>query len=667
MHEKPTYEELEQRVQSLEKAESKCNRDEKELLESEEKYRDSTSNITGMIYREKPDWSMEIILNSGEVCDYLVDEFKTQKINWIDLIHPDDKERVFGEAAKLQEKPLSIIQEYRIFTKDGSMRWICDHKTSFFKEDGSFIGVNGIIYDITDRKLDEEHLRETRDYLEGLINFANASIIVWDPEFRITRFNHAFERLTGYEAREVLGKDLSILFPEASRDESISNIRHTLSGQYWESVEVPILRKDGNIRIAIWSSANMYSKDGTSLMATIAQGQDITARKHLEKQLAQAQKMEAIGTLAGGIAHDFNNILSVIIGYAELANMKIESDSEVKDDIKKVLTAADRAKSLVKQILTFSRQTQEEQKPIQMSLITKEALKLLRSSLPATIDIRQNIQSKSLILSNPTQLHQILMNLCTNGAHAMQEKGGILEVNLSDVVLDSDFVSTHPEIQPGAYQKLTVSDTGYGMTPDIQSRIFDPFFTTKPLAEGTGLGLPVVYGIVKDCGGTITVYSEPDKGTTFNLYFPSIENELEEKPGEYTVIPTGSEHILFVDDEKPIVDITRKILTYLGYVVDVRTSSLETLELFKAMPDKFDLVITDMTMPQMTGDALAQELMKIQPDLPVILCTGFSEKITKKKAETMGIKAFLMKPLLKEEMAHTIRRVLDEAKSSAHD
>ena len=667
MSEKPSYGELEQRIQELEQAEFRLKKAEEELRDTKEKYQSFFFNIPGMVYRGKSDWPTSIISNSEMVCGYSVDEFNTQMANWSDLIHPDDKKLVIEERANQQRKQKSIVQEYRIITKDGTVRWVSDHKTWVFKEDGSFFGIAGVVYDINDRKQAEEHLRETRDYLEGLINFANAPIIVWDTEAMITRFNHAFERLTGYEAREVVGKDFSILFPETSRGKSILDIRDTVRGQRWVSLEIPILCKDGNIRIVLWSSANMYSKDGTSIMATIAQGHDITDRNHLEKQLIQAQKMESLGSLAGGIAHDFNNILSAIIGYAELAKMKIEADSEIKNYIKEVLIASDRAKNLVKQILAFSRQGKDEQIPIQMGLIVDEALKLLKSSLPTTIDIHKNIQSKSIILSDPTQIHQILMNLCTNAAHAMLEKGGILEVTLTDVRLDSDFVSTHPGIQPGTYLKLSVRDTGHGMSDEVRIRIFDPFFSTKPIGEGTGLGMSVVHGIVKNCGGIITVYSVPDKGTTFNLYFPIIESMVEGKSREDMVLPTGTECILFVDDEKPIIDIAEKILEMLGYVVDVRSSSLEALELFKMMPDKFDLVITDTTMPQMTGDMLAQELMKIRPDIPVILCTGFSEKITRKKAEIMGIKAFLLKPLLKEDMARTIRKVLDEAKGSAQD
>jgi two-component system cell cycle sensor histidine kinase/response regulator CckA len=592
--------------------------------------------------------------------------------NIVERLHPDDVSKVIEAygAINAGRTPGGTswnghFIEARFCHKDGLWRTM----QCIFNALPSDLPVVGIVinlHDITERKRSDKALRESNDYLNKLVNYANAPIIVWDPKFRITRFNHAFERLTGYGAREVIDKDLSMLFPQVSKEESISNILDTLKGKHWVSLEVPILCKNGNIRIVLWSSANMYSEDSTSLIATIAQGHDITERKHLQKQLVQAQKMEAIGTLAGGIAHDFNNILSAIIGFTELAQMKLESDSEIKDDLKEVLTAGSRAKDLIKQILAFSCQTKEERMPVQMELIVKEALKLLRSTLPTTIDMRENIWSKSVILSDPTQLHQIVMNLCTNAAHAMREKGGILETTLTDVMLDSDFVSTHPDIHPGAYQKLTVSDTGHGIKLEVMNQIFDPFFTTKGVDEGTGLGLSVVYGIVKDCGGTITVYSEPDKGTTFNLYFPILKGTAEEKTSEYTIIPTGTERILLVDDEKPIVNIITKILSSLGYDVQSRTSSIEALELFKAMPKKFDLVITDMTLPQMSGDALAQELMKIRPDLPVILCTGFSENITKEKAETMGIKVFLMKPLLKEEMAHAIRRVLDEAKGSAY-
>jgi len=519
------------------------------------------------------------------------------------------------------------------------------------------------IEDITEHKRLEDQMAESEERYRRLFETATDGVLLLEKrEGNIAQANPAITEMLGYSNDEIIGKDLKdIGFPDDI--ETVQEILQTLEKDgIIHYKDTPLKKKNGQ-----YVDTDIYMVDKASLVQCNIR--DITERKRAEEEyeklqarLVQSQKMEAIGTLAGGIAHDFNNILSAIFGYTELALMKIDTETEIKADLKEVLLGAERAKDLVKQILAFSRQTLKEQMPVQVGLIAKEALKLLRSSLPSTIDIRQNIQSKSIVLSDPSQLHQIVMNLCTNAGHAMQAKGGILEVTLTDAALDSDFCLSHPEIQPGVYQKLTVSDTGCGMTADVMNRIFDPFFTTKPKGEGTGLGLSVVHGIVKDCGGTIAVYSEPDKGTAFHLYFPVIAGRAEVKPEEYAIIPTGTERILVVDDEKVISDIIQKNLTSLGYTVQARTSSLEALALFKAMPAKFDLVITDMTMPQMTGDALARKLMKIRPDLPVILCTGFSEKMTNEKSETIGIKAFLQKPLLKAEMGHMIRKVLDETK-----
>jgi CheY-like chemotaxis protein len=295
-----------------------------------------------------------------------------------------------------------------------------------------------------------------------------------------------------------------------------------------------------------------------------------------------------------------------------------------------------------------------------VKLIAKEVLKLLRSTLPATIEIRGNTQSDSLLMADLAQIHQVLMNLCINASHAMQETGGILEVGLADVHLDSEFASKHPDVIPGSFLRLTVSDTGHGMPPDIMDRIFDPFFTTKEKGEGTGLGLAVVHGIVKSLKGTITVYSQPEKGTTFNIFLPVMEREAEREKKTEEPLPTGTERILFVDDEPPLLDLGKKILEPLGYQVEVRSSAVEALELFKTHPERFDLVITDMTMPNMTGDRLSEQLMAVRPDIPVILCTGFSAKMDEKKAKAMGIRAFAFKPILKRDIAVAIRKVLDE-------
>jgi PAS domain S-box-containing protein len=396
---------------------------------------------------------------------------------------------------------------------------------------------------------------------------------------------------------------------------------------------------------------------------------DITRIKDLEKeslriqaQLQQAQKMEAIGTLAGGIAHDFNNILSAVIGYTEIVLGDVAEGSSQHHNLQEVLKAGNRARDLVNQILMFSRQTEKELKPVQINQIVIETLKLLRASLPTTIRIEPNLSSNSAVLADPTQIHQVMMNLCTNAAHAMREAGGILKIELIDTNLDDSFIEQHPYLSTGPYLKLGVSDTGHGMEQHVADRIFDPFYTTKERGEGTGMGLAVVLGIVKSHGGTITVESAVGDGSCFDVYLPIIEREAEAEIRPKPIMPTGSEYILFVDDEKSLVDLGLQILKRLGYDVTTRTSSVEALELFIAQPDKFDLVITDMTMPNMTGDQLAAKLMDIRADIPVILCTGYSERISKDKAHQIGIKEFVLKPIVMSDMAITVRKVLDECK-----
>jgi CheY-like chemotaxis protein len=327
---------------------------------------------------------------------------------------------------------------------------------------------------------------------------------------------------------------------------------------------------------------------------------------------------------------------------------------------REVLIAGNRAKDLVKQILTFSRQSGQEQKPVQVKLVVKEALKLLRASIPSTIKIQENIQSNSLVMGDSTQIHQVLMNLCINAAHAMEEKGGILTVSLFDVELNSEIISNYSDLKPGPYVNLTVTNTGHGMPPDVLEKIFDPFFTTKEKGEGTGMGLSVVHGIVHGHGGNIYAYSEPGIGSTFKVFIPSIERSLKSEHRIERPIPIGSERILYIDDELAIANMGKRMLESLGYDVIIRISSIEALELFRAQKDRFDLVITDMTMPQMTGENLARELMRIRPDIPVILCTGFSAKMDEKKAMAMGIHAFVSKPILKREIAEIIRKVLNK-------
>jgi signal transduction histidine kinase len=480
--------------------------------------------------------------------------------------------------------------------------------------------------------------------------------------------------------------------------EDLPLTRATVKGEIVRNEEWIVTRKDGTLVPILCNAAPIRDKDGNVIGGVIG-WQDITERRQAEEelrkahdqlerrveerteelltayerlkeetsereqaehQLRQSQKLEALGTLAGGIAHDFNNILAVIIGFTELAQDHQPDESQEARHLKKVLEASVRGRDLVKQMLTFSRKSDQEKKPLRLSSIVKETVKLLRASVPTTIDIRTNVKSESgVILGDAVQIQQVLMNLATNAAHAMQDKGGILYIELSDFSAGRSNGSI-AAIEPGPYMKLTVRDTGVGIPAGIKERIFDPFFTTKRVGKGTGLGLAVVMGIVKQSGGHITVESEPGGGSTFSVYFPmdTAGIEVVAAAGE-EAIPTGSARILLVDDEEALLETGEKLLAKLGYEVTSRQSSETALADIKEDPSGFDLVITDQTMPEMTGVELAKRILELRPDLPVILCTGFSHLVDADSAKAAGIANFVMKPLTTREIAKTIRDVLD--------
>ncbi len=510
----------------------------------------------------------------------------------------------------------------------------------------------------------ESALRESeRDYRE-LVQSANSIILRMDTDGKVIFFNDYAQKFFGFSNAEILGKSVvGTIVPEKDRSgfDLALMIREIVTHpERYVSNENENLRRNGErVRVA-WMNRAIYNNEG-EVKEILCVGIDVTEKWQLEKRLAQAQKMEAIGTLAGGIAHDFNNILSAIMGYTELSLIDMPSDSPLRKNLQQILKAGSRAKELVQQILTFSRQHDPELQPVKISLIVNEALKLLRASLPSTIQIQHRIQSNLAVFSDPTNVHQVLMNLCTNASFAMRENGGILGVTLTDADLDAQFAKHHPGITPGKFVKLTVSDTGYGMSPAIIERIFDPFFTTKSKGEGTGMGLSVAHGIVKGQGGAITVESTPGQGSVFDVYLPAIETEVLSSKDSEEMMVTGTEKILFVDDEDFQADIGQKMLTRLGYRVTARTSSAEALEVFRQNPDEFDLVITDMTMPTMTGDVLARKLLAVRPDIPIIACTGYSEKISPEIIQEIGIKELAMKPVVMTDIAQMIRRVLDAA------
>lgn len=385
-------------------------------------------------------------------------------------------------------------------------------------------------------------------------------------------------------------------------------------------------------------------------------------RLHLAEQLRQAQKMESIGTLAGGIAHDFNNILSAILGYTELAKIELPPDSPAQPSLDKVLTAGDRARDLVRHILAFSRKTEREIGPVNLSLVTKEALQLLRASIPTTVEFREQIQfHRATVLGDTTQLHQVIVNLCTNAAQAMEAEGGTLTVRLGDVFLDAQMLADLPNLTPGPYARLAVSDTGPGIPPDVQTRIFEPYYTTKDVGKGSGMGLAVVHGIVQSHGGMIRVKSAMGIGTEFEVFFPSLGPEsLEEPEAADFDLPTGTERILLVDDEEALAWMSAAQLESLGYAVTTMTDSLAALETFRDDPSRFDLIISDQSMPRLAGGDLAAALLKIRPNLPILLYTGYSTQIDADKARELGIRGFAMKPMAMAEMATFVRRLLDE-------
>jgi len=389
---------------------------------------------------------------------------------------------------------------------------------------------------------------------------------------------------------------------------------------------------------------------------------DITEQKRLEDELAQAHKMEAIGTLAGGIAHDFNNILSAIIGFTELAKVELEDGCSASANLAKVLQASHRAAGLVRQILTFSRKGAHKRKALQPYLIVKDSLNLIRASLPTTIEIIENISPESgTIWADPTQIHQIMINLCTNALHAMEEETGTLKVTLARRELNAEDVSGHPKVLPGPFIELSVSDTGCGMDQQTQRRIFEPFFTTKETGKGTGLGLSVVLGVVQDYEGMITVDSELGKGTTFHVYLPAIIEDVKTpvEAEEVEPLPIGTERILIVDDEIIIVALYEAVLSSLGYTVTAKTSSEEALSAFKTDPQSFDLLLTDQAMPALSGAKLAEEVLRLRPDLPIILCTGYSSTTSEEKAMEIGIKKYLRKPVDSKNLVRIVRSVLN--------
>ena len=640
------------------------------------------------------------------------DATETSGMVLMDLIHPDDAPR----AKKLFKELIagnrnSYQAESRYFKKNGDLLWVHEAFALLRNKNGEPKWVAGMAADITSRKKAQAELMLNEERLEALLklnemeNLSENEIIshVLEDAVRLTRSKIGYCHMIREDEQEDEVNFESTIWSKATLAECTTektaihaigktgvwancfkNRRPVIHNDYEDiatkgscpeghvsinrHMALPVFDKEKIISIiGVGNKTDPYDDADIRQINLLSQGmrrliQRIQADKEqrdLEAKLQQGQKMEAIGTLAGGIAHDFNNILSSIFGYTELAKIRSDEGQNAKEELEHVLAAGYRARDLVKHMLTFSRKTEIQKQPLSLSPLIKETLKFLRASLPSTISIKQKIEvSNSRVMADPTQMHQVLMNLCANAAHAMEKNGGKLHIHLKETELAYKRDITHKDLKAGKYLILTVADTGHGILKVNIDKIFDPFFTTKGREKGTGMGLSVVHGIIKDMEGDISVYSEPEKGTTFRILLPQFEGAISKEVVPHQIMPKGKGNILLVDDEKGIVISNRKLLERLGYKATTSTSSIEALKIFKKRANTFDLVLTDYTMPQMNGIELSKQLIQSRPDIPIVLCTGFSAQLTPEIVKKIGIREMIMKPLVASELAIAVKKAM---------
>lgn len=631
-------------------------RTEKELMESEEKFRLAflTSPDSININRIKDGTYLEINEGFTKIMGYSRED--TINKSSIELNIWKNKEDRNNLRAELEEKGLVENFEAEFIAKDGSIKFgLMSARIIKIKNEDLILSIT---HDITEKKQIEDQIKKSEERYREFFEEDLSGSYISTPEGQLIACNKKYLKIFGFKnTQEAFKMPITKIF-ETSEEGTVF-LQTIIREKKIINRESQFQKLDGTHLNLVGNASGVFNKNGEleNIRGFIL---DVTEQRRLESQIIQSQKMETIGTLAGGIAHDFNNILFPIVGHSEMLLDDVADDSPLKEGLNEIYTSALRAKELVNQILTFSRREKNELKLFKIQPILKEALKLIRATIPTTIEIVQEIQPDcGVINADPTQIHQVIMNLTTNAFHALEKTGGTLSVTLKEIELnDSELIN--PDMAPGFFACLTVEDDGIGMAKSVLDKIFDPFYTTKENGKGTGIGLSMVHGIIKNLNGGIQVISQPNQGTKFCVYIPVQRKTWVEEKQEKNSILGGTEHILLIDDEKSIVKMVSQMLERFGYTITTHTSSVEALEIFRNNHALFDLVITDLAMPKLSGTGLAKELVAIRPDIPILLCTGFSDSVSREEAFSMGIIDLLMKPIVMDDMAQKIRDILDK-------
>jgi PAS domain S-box-containing protein len=637
---------------------------EEALRESEERYRRITEAVTDYIFTVRVENGRPVETFHGAACEavtgYTSEEFSYDPSLWIRMVSEEDHDVVREQAERILSGHDPQPIEHGIIRKDGLLRWVSNTPVPHYDGQGNLISYDGLIRDITERKRAEEALRESEERYRTVLEANPDPVAVCDMEGEILYLNPAFERVFRWTLEERLGKTMNPFVPEENWPETRMMIDKVLAGESFSGVETRRYTKEGQLIPVSVSGAVYRDKNGKPIGSVISL-RDISEQKKLEAQLQHAQKMEAVGTLAGGIAHEFNNLLQAVQGYAELLLLRSTKGEASYRELQGIVRAAKRGGELTQQLLTFSRKVESNLCPVDLNLEVEKATRLLERTIPKMIEIELRL-SKALrpVNADPDQIEQILVNLAVNAKDAMRD-GGKLAIATEDTILDEEYCRRHTEAKPGQYVLLTVSDTGHGMEKDTLKRIFEPFFTTKGLGEGTGIGLAIVYGIVKNHGGHITCSSEPGAGTTFKIYLPAIEQEVQtEKEIEPELHVGGTETILLVDDEQYILKLGEQILSSFGYTVLTALDGESALELYRNEQGDIDLVILDLIMPGMSGRECLAGLRKINPRAKVVIASGYSDTGPMQEAIEAGAKSFIGKPYEMKQLLQVAREVLDE-------